>query len=75
MLKPERLKEIEEILHGYDLRSDVYSCIEDLLIERNQVILPAFSKFVVDTKGCLLQPGEEKEIMGRYFQEQWETFM
>lgn len=59
MLKPERIKEIEDYT-AWGLESgirgigqdqyEVIRMLEDLLIERNHVILPAFLELIHDTR-------------------------
>ena len=54
MLKPERIKEIEETCKAYIeghagcQLQEVAKCIEDLLIEKTILILPAFKEVAAD---------------------------
>lgn len=85
MLKPERLKEIEALISpgGIDLFKitffgDLKSAIEDLLIERNQILIPAFKAVVKDYFGLLDAPEDEcsAEALGDFYvEEQWEKLM
>lgn len=80
VLKPENIKQIEGVRDKYPLNHEVARAIEDLLIERNCVILPAFydtAATLMDEKGDAGWSDEKqvKELMNKQMSRQWETFM
>lgn len=84
MLKPERIKEIENLLDVDDCHSPLYEsitalyrrAIEDLLIERNCILLPALKDAVGDLLGTAdycCDSRTVEDLINNYCQKQWET--